>query len=191
MRPRHPPPVTVLIGVLVSRCRGCESKTPTSCSRCNWWVDGQASWMRDRDTHLLYSCISCFGEQVSWLRDRDTHLLTVGRYTYTSDQRFRAEHIPGSEDWPLNVKFAQVRDSGLYECQVSTTPPRGHYIWLNVVGEDPNTITTPPRSHFIWLNVVCEDPNMNTTPPRSHFICLNVVGVDPNMNTNRCEEINN
>ncbi|CAL4120876.1 unnamed protein product [Meganyctiphanes norvegica] len=70
---------------------------------------------------------------VSWLRHRDTHLLTVGRYTYTSDQRFRALHTPGSEDWALTVDFAQVRDSGLYECQVSTTPPMRHYITLNVV----------------------------------------------------------
>ncbi|XP_064104118.1 zwei Ig domain protein zig-8-like [Macrobrachium rosenbergii] len=75
---------------------------------------------------------------VSWLRHRDTHLLTVGRYTYTSDQRFRAEHTPGSEDWALTVGFAQVRDSGMYECQVSTTPPMRHYIWLKVV--EPQTV---------------------------------------------------
>ncbi|XP_045131173.1 protein amalgam-like [Portunus trituberculatus] len=74
---------------------------------------------------------------VSWLRHRDTHLLTVGPYTYTSDQRFRAVHTPGSEDWTLTVKFAQVRDSGMYECQVSTTPPMRHYIWLTVV--EPKT----------------------------------------------------
>ena len=30
--------------------------------------------------------------QVSWLRHADTHLLTAGRYTYTSDERFRAKH---------------------------------------------------------------------------------------------------
>ncbi|XP_042212962.1 neurotrimin-like [Homarus americanus] len=74
---------------------------------------------------------------VSWLRHRDTHLLTVGPYTYTSDQRFRALHTSGSEDWALTVRFAQVRDSGMYECQVSTTPPMRHYIWLSVV--EPKT----------------------------------------------------
>ncbi|CAH0668803.1 unnamed protein product [Spodoptera exigua] len=41
--------------------------------------------------------------QVSWVRHRDIHLLTVGRYTYTSDQRFRAIHLPHSEDWTLQV----------------------------------------------------------------------------------------
>lgn len=43
--------------------------------------------------------------QVSWVRHRDIHLLTVGRYTYTSDQRFRAIHLPHSEDWTLQVKY--------------------------------------------------------------------------------------
>lgn len=57
--------------------------------------------------------------QVSWVRHRDIHLLTVGRYTYTSDQRFRAIHHPHSEDWILQIKYPQHRDTGIYECQVS------------------------------------------------------------------------
>ncbi|XP_018021146.1 uncharacterized protein LOC108677438 [Hyalella azteca] len=85
---------------------------------------------------------------VSWLRDRDTHLLTVGRYTYTSDQRFRAQHNTGSEDWPLTIEYAQVRDSGVYECQVSSTPPIRHYIWLNVV--EPQTQIV--GDHDIYIN---------------------------------------
>lgn len=56
--------------------------------------------------------------QVSWVRHRDIHLLTVGRYTYTSDQRFRAIHHPHSDDWVLQIKYPQHRDSGIYECQV-------------------------------------------------------------------------
>lgn len=73
--------------------------------------------------------------QVSWLRHRDTHLLTVGRYTYTSDQRFRAIHHPHSEDWILQIKYPQHRDSGIYECQISTTPHMSHFIHLNVIGK--------------------------------------------------------
>lgn len=73
--------------------------------------------------------------QVSWVRHRDIHLLTVGRYTYTSDQRFRAIHQPQTEDWMLQIKYPQHRDSGIYECQVSTTPHMSHYIHLNVVGK--------------------------------------------------------
>ena len=33
--------------------------------------------------------------KVSWIRHKDTHLLTAGRYTYTSDERFRAIHKVG------------------------------------------------------------------------------------------------
>nr|XP_053640653.1 hemicentin-1-like [Cherax quadricarinatus] len=93
---------------------------------------------------------------VSWLRHRDTHLLTVGAYTYTSDQRFRAVHTAGSEDWALTVKFAQVRDSGMYECQVSTTPPMRHYIWLTVV----EPMTTIYGSGNVFIN---NGSNINLT----------------------------
>lgn len=75
--------------------------------------------------------------QISWVRHRDIHLLTVGRYTYTSDQRFRAIHLPHSEDWTLQIKYPQHRDSGIYECQISTTPHLSHFIHLNVV--EPTT----------------------------------------------------
>ncbi|XP_069157550.1 zwei Ig domain protein zig-8 isoform X2 [Procambarus clarkii] len=70
---------------------------------------------------------------VSWIRHRDIHLLTVGRYTYTSDQRFRALHEDDSDDWVLKINYVQTRDSGMYECQISTTPPMSHFIRLNVV----------------------------------------------------------
>ncbi|XP_047474387.1 zwei Ig domain protein zig-8-like [Penaeus chinensis] len=70
---------------------------------------------------------------VSWIRHRDIHLLTVGSYTYTSDQRFRALHMDDSDDWVLKIKFVQIRDSGIYECQISTTPPVSHFIRLKVV----------------------------------------------------------
>ncbi|KAG7154101.1 Transmembrane and immunoglobulin domain-containing protein 1-like [Homarus americanus] len=72
--------------------------------------------------------------KVSWVRHRDIHLLTVGAFTYTSDERFSARHAEGSEDWLLMVHYLQERDAGLYECQISTTPPQSHYVHLSVVG---------------------------------------------------------
>jgi len=75
---------------------------------------------------------------VSWVRHRDIHLLTVGRYTYTSDQRFEALHSPHTEDWQLRVKYPQRKDTGVYECQISTTPPIGHFVHLHVVGNSYN-----------------------------------------------------
>ncbi|CAL8126027.1 unnamed protein product [Orchesella dallaii] len=70
---------------------------------------------------------------VSWVRHRDIHLLTVGRYTYTTDQRFRALLQPNSDDYMLQIKYPQHRDAGIYECQVSTTPHLSHYVHLGVV----------------------------------------------------------
>ncbi|XP_043664185.1 zwei Ig domain protein zig-8-like isoform X1 [Vespula pensylvanica] len=75
--------------------------------------------------------------QVSWVRHRDIHLLTIGQYTYTNDQRFRAIHKAQSEDWTLQIKYPQHRDSGIYECQVSTTPHMSHFVHLNVI--EPKT----------------------------------------------------
>lgn len=69
------------------------------------------------------------------MRHRDVHLLTVGRYTYTSDQRFEAQHFPHTEDWTLKIRYPQRKDSGIYECQISTTPPVGRTVHLTIVGE--------------------------------------------------------
>ncbi|XP_049876257.1 zwei Ig domain protein zig-8-like isoform X2 [Pectinophora gossypiella] len=70
---------------------------------------------------------------VSWIRHRDLHILTVGGYTYTSDQRFQATHSPPTDDWTLHIKWAQQRDAGVYECQVSTQPVRSFFVTLHVV----------------------------------------------------------
>ncbi|XP_037935209.1 uncharacterized protein LOC119669401 [Teleopsis dalmanni] len=71
---------------------------------------------------------------VSWIRHRDIHILTVGSYTYTSDQRFQATHHQDTDDWTLQIKWAQKRDAGMYECQISTQPVRSYFVRLNVVG---------------------------------------------------------
>lgn len=109
-------------------------------SRCvwNWLFKLFAEQMKSKILRLKLSSFSQSFQmllQVSWVRHRDIHLLTVGRYTYTSDQRFRAIHQPQTEDWMLQIKYPQHRDSGIYECQVSTTPHMSHYIHLNVVGK--------------------------------------------------------
>ncbi|KOC69618.1 hypothetical protein WH47_05561 [Habropoda laboriosa] len=72
---------------------------------------------------------------VSWVRHRDVHLLTIGSYTYTNDQRFKPIHKANTDDWTLEIKYPQQRDSGNYECQVSTTPHMSHIVHLDVIGE--------------------------------------------------------
>ncbi|XP_042878555.1 zwei Ig domain protein zig-8-like [Penaeus japonicus] len=74
---------------------------------------------------------------VSWIRHRDLHLLTVDQYTYTSDQRFQAMYESSTGDWILLVASVQLRDRGVYECQIGTTPPRSHFVSLHII--EPRT----------------------------------------------------
>nr|XP_027215572.1 uncharacterized protein LOC113808365 [Penaeus vannamei] len=98
-------------------------------------------------------------ETVSWIRRRDHHLITVGANTYSNDERFQVtfseklqmlhsksvpckepcnHHAPSqklspSKDWTLHVHYAQPRDAGMYECQLSAHPPMGVFTTLNVI----------------------------------------------------------
>ncbi|XP_033330957.1 zwei Ig domain protein zig-8 isoform X2 [Megalopta genalis] len=81
--------------------------------------------------------------QVSWIRHRDTHLLTVGQYTYTNDQRFRVIHSAHADNWTLQIKYPQIRDTGFYECQVSTATPISHIVHLNVIQPQTEILGAP------------------------------------------------
>lgn len=65
--------------------------------------------------------------------------MTVGTYTYTTDQRFQTAFHRETNEWTLHIKWAQKRDAGMYECQVSTIPIKSYSVRLNVVGK----LTTP------------------------------------------------
>ncbi|KAF2878904.1 hypothetical protein ILUMI_27264 [Ignelater luminosus] len=87
-------------------------------------------------TAHLYCRVRNLGDRaVSWIRKRDLHILTVGILTYTNDQRFQSLHTDGSDEWTLKVTSPQTRDSGIYECQVSTEPKISQAFKLNVVGK--------------------------------------------------------
>lgn len=79
--------------------------------------------------------VNQFISQVSWIRKRDLHILTAGILTYTSDQRFQVIRPDKSDNWTLQIKFPQLRDSGVYECQVNTEPKISLPFVLNVIGE--------------------------------------------------------
>ncbi|XP_033152269.1 uncharacterized protein LOC117135856 isoform X4 [Drosophila mauritiana] len=83
--------------------------------------------------HLNCRIKNLGNKTVSWIRHRDLHLLTVSESTYTSDQRFTSIYNKQTGDWSLQIKFPQLRDSGIYECQVSTTPPVGYTMVFSVV----------------------------------------------------------
>ncbi|XP_034833295.1 zwei Ig domain protein zig-8-like [Maniola hyperantus] len=80
---------------------------------------------------------------VSWIRKRDLHILTVGVHTYSSDARFAALHADGSDEWTLRVAPAQPRDSGVYECQVSTEPKISLSFRLTVVVSKAEILSGP------------------------------------------------
>ncbi|KAL7294265.1 hypothetical protein TKK_0012281 [Trichogramma kaykai] len=80
-------------------------------------------------------CQALVGHRVSWMRKRDMHILSVGILMYTSDLRFQVIHPEKSDNWTLQIKSPQKRDSGIYECQVSTEPKMYLNYSLNVIGE--------------------------------------------------------
>ncbi|KAG7204380.1 hypothetical protein KM043_004824 [Ampulex compressa] len=94
---------------------------------------------------------------VSWVRHRDIHLLTVGRYTYTSDQRFEAMHTPHAERWTLRIRYPRKKDSGIYECQISTTPPTGHAVRLTVIEPITEIVGGPDLyiNKYSTINLTC------------------------------------
>ncbi|XP_066958341.1 zwei Ig domain protein zig-8-like [Macrobrachium rosenbergii] len=54
---------------------------------------------------------------------RDHHLITVGRQTYSNDDRFSVTYNRHLSEWMLHIRYAQSRDAGEYICQLSTHPP--------------------------------------------------------------------
>ncbi|KAL5276713.1 hypothetical protein ACFFRR_002125 [Megaselia abdita] len=64
------------------------------------------------------------GKTVSWMRRKGDQLtlITFGHHTYSSDSRYSLE-FEEPNDWKLLVQYANERDDGAYECQVSSHPP--------------------------------------------------------------------
>ncbi|XP_076329545.1 zwei Ig domain protein zig-8-like [Tachypleus tridentatus] len=85
-------------------------------------------------TAFLHCIVHNLGDKtVSWIRRKDFHVLTVGTDTYISDERFQTVRINNDNDWVLQMKFAQLSDRGIYECQVSTDPKISFFVNLTVL----------------------------------------------------------
>lgn len=69
------------------------------------------------------------------MRHRDLHIMSVGRAVYTKDGRFSVYHQRHTGEWTLQLRSAQLKDSGLYECQIGTQPTRSYFVNLQVVGK--------------------------------------------------------
>ncbi|XP_037912872.1 SPEG neighbor protein-like isoform X2 [Hermetia illucens] len=113
-------------------------------------VVGQSAFLNCKVLHLD-------NKTVSWVRHKDINLLTVGKYTYSADERFVPLNDEKTGEWTLQIKYAQKKDTGAYECQLSTTPPKGVVVYLMVV--EPNTTILGGPDLFInigsTINLTC------------------------------------
>ncbi|XP_042221632.1 uncharacterized protein LOC121866102 isoform X1 [Homarus americanus] len=109
--------------------------------------------------------------QVSWIRHRDLHILTVGPTTYTSDSRFAAVQHAGKGDWMLRLQYASPRDSGQYDCQVSSTPPTARTTLLTVVEPQAKILRAPDIHVGIGspINLTCVVPYSPEPPDYLHW----------------------
>ena len=73
--------------------------------------------------------------QVSWVRHNDVGLISVGKFQYIRDPRFKIVHAPRSQEWLLVIRAVRFGDEGPYECQVNTSPIRRETVYLTVVGK--------------------------------------------------------
>lgn len=76
--------------------------------------------------------------QVTWVQRKHNsdklQLLTVGNHTYSADTRFSVD-FQYPNNWRLKITGAIVNDEGIYECQISTHPPRLYRVFLTVNGK--------------------------------------------------------
>ncbi|XP_018018708.1 uncharacterized protein LOC108675226 isoform X2 [Hyalella azteca] len=76
--------------------------------------------LKDANAYLHCIVYNLANKTLSWIREKDLHILTVGKVTYTADNRFEVIHKDHSNSWTLKINSVQPRDSGRYECQVNS-----------------------------------------------------------------------
>ncbi|XP_055298038.1 uncharacterized protein LOC129566274 [Sitodiplosis mosellana] len=99
------------------------------------------------------------GKTVSWVRRKgdELNLITFGRHTYSSDSRYSLEYI-APNDWQLLIQYANERDEGHYECQISSHPPLVLLVYLTVVVpyiviDDDRGVATPEKFYKVGSTI--------------------------------------
>ncbi|XP_042882351.1 hemicentin-1-like [Penaeus japonicus] len=105
------------------------AQLPTFLGRHNATVTVHAGDTASLDCHVL----RVGAKTVLWAkRDGiDYHVLTFGIHTYHNDNRYTLNY-EYPNNWKLQIRYVQKRDEGLYECQVSTHPPKIKRVFLSV-----------------------------------------------------------
>lgn len=112
-------------------------------------------------TVYLNCIVNNLGDKtVTWIRRKDLHVLTVGLDTYVQDPRFQAIHLERSNDWALQIRYAQLNDQGLYECQVSSDPKMSLFVRLRVLVARAEIVGGSSGQLFLktgsTINLTCE-----------------------------------
>ncbi|XP_046806273.1 mucin-5AC [Lucilia cuprina] len=122
-------------------------KIPTTTLKPPPTIDDYQTITSQAGTHAYLPCNvkQLVKKPISWLRVRDGHILTVDQTTFIADQRFQSIFTTNPERWSLQIKYVQLKDAGIYECQVSTEPKASAIIYLHVVEPKTELIGAPTR----------------------------------------------
>ncbi|XP_067665825.1 neurotrimin-like isoform X2 [Haliotis asinina] len=85
-------------------------------------------------------------KKVAWRRLNSDQFLTIGKITWIKQVNMMVEHESQPGDittWDLLIKNVKANDSGIYECQITSTKEYAYHVQLNVVGPP---ITNPAIS---------------------------------------------
>ncbi|XP_062550417.1 zwei Ig domain protein zig-8-like [Armigeres subalbatus] len=92
--------------------------------------------VRRGDPAFLSCVVENLGKYtVSWISQSDLRILTIDRVTYTADERFQSLHSADTNEWILHIKWTERKDTGIYECQISTMPVRSLALYLIVLND--------------------------------------------------------
>ncbi|KAF2360084.1 Immunoglobulin V-set domain [Trinorchestia longiramus] len=85
------------------------------------------------EAELPCRVLNYHGQSVLWIRRKNLQIIAAGEYRYTTDVRFSIVVDAENKEWMLKLKNVTYDDSGVYECQVATTPMLTFAVYLNVV----------------------------------------------------------
>ncbi|XP_055695736.1 uncharacterized protein LOC129797328 isoform X2 [Lutzomyia longipalpis] len=119
-------------------------------------------------------------KMVSWVRRNpetdELQLLTVGHHTYSADSRYSVD-FEYPNNWRLRIVTADRRDEGIYECQISTHPPRVIQIYFYV--SEPEVVIVDEQGLPLYekyyevdstLDLICIVRHVKMTTSMVHWV---------------------